>query len=231
MPRPQTINLSTLTPYVKKIVPKRTTKKVAMRPGGYPPRYREQGELLSLDGLGGSYALNDAGTCHCINLCQQGDDINMRHGRQITLKSVSLKGHVKPDQTPTSGNNVMQARIALVWDKNPNGVLATPAQIFDSADGHPKLDNRNRFTILKDWYIPIGASPLNANTWAWSQPSTIPINFYKKLNLKTIFKGTDAQIASISTGALLLVAYGVGGVGTPNSGTCTIVPRVRFTDK
>lgn len=239
MPRPQTVNLATVTPYVKKFVPKRiykkaipTTRVVAMRPGGYTANFR-QTELLSkdIDAGAAAFAFPANANFSLLNGTAQGDGVDERQGRQINLKSIQIKGTIQPYHgatVPVKEN--VKARMVVVLDKQANGVAPTWNAVFKSntSQSLPNLDNRYRFSILYDRTFPISYVQNSAGQITASTPRDWNVNFYKKLNMKTTYKGTDASIASVATNALYLVL--VVDDPTISVPECTVARRIRYTD-
>jgi len=226
MPTAETINVQTLTPYVKKFVPKRvyTAKPKATITHGYKSsRNQTKGELLANDtNITQNHV--QVGVMTLLNGISQGDDINNRKGRKINLKSFHIKGGIYT--LATSVADQLVARMALIYDKQSNGVAPTFAQVYSDSTGHAgstrNLDNRERFKVIfeKSWY---------------SGPNTsqcYPLDIYKSFNLDTVYKGTDDAIASIATGALYLFIWGADLADTANHGMQTrATARIRYMDQ
>jgi len=191
-------------------------------------------ELKYVDTAFAATGFNTTGSVNCVNLLAVGDDNTTRDGRQIVNKSLQIQGMVYPQDDTTVNSFV---RYLVVWDAQPNsGAIATPAQILTSASSYAftNLDNRERFTILKDRRMAVGR--VQVDTTATQSygiavgPGCQVVNEYIDLKaLKTIYSGTTAAIGSIATGALLLFF-----IGDTASGTSTPIfvgtTRLRFTD-
>lgn len=187
--------------------------------------YAGRQELKYVDTLGLSLACNTTGTVTCLNLLAVGDDNNTRDGRQITIKSVQLRGKLQTEDASTAQSNKLRAM--LVWDNaNNSGALPTIATILETASPYafPKIDNANRFTILKDYVTTVGGS-LASYSWG---PIFEDVEIYLKMNNVTQYSGTTAAIGSIANGSLLLVTIGDAIAGEATVLTCQT--RVRFTD-
>lgn len=175
-----------------------------------------------------SYVMDTTGTVTVLNSIDEGTGVSQRVGRKVCMKSVQLRGKVVPVDGVTSA---VMGRIMLVWDKQPNGVLATIANILSAAtsESYINLDNRERFVVLMDKHYGIGYYNTTATT-AVADNTIKVVNKYKRLPQGTdvIFDGTGGGIADINTGALLLVTIGdqVAGDGA----VAALVTRIRYTD-
>lgn len=192
---------------------------------------RSQPELKYNDLAKASYVCDTTGTVTALNLIAVGDDNSTRDGRQVTLKSCHIQGVIQPTDATTSEH---LARILVVWDSQANGALGTIATtttgILTAADSvsNTQLNNRDRYTILRDLRFAMGGFSTTA-TQSYSQtPNVQMVNEYIKLNHKVTYGGTAADIASLNTGALLLVTVAnvAAGAGSTFIGTT----RVRFSD-
>lgn len=202
----------------------RAPRTVYVKGAIYP---RNLPELKYVDVALANYVCDTTGTVTALNLLAIGDDNTSRDGRQVTIKSVQVRGIVK--QIDTACGPTL-CRVMLVWDNAVNsGTIATIAQILSAASScsFPLIDNSQRFTILWDHYVALG---LSVDTASQASNTSIPeaINYYKKLNLTTQYSGTTAAIGSIQNGALYLVTIGDQAAGA--GGNFQAVTRVRFTD-
>lgn len=226
---PRTIARGTFVPNV---VPMKTSSffkksiaskaKPAVRYGGYKTNPNMgKGELMSIDTGIGSICPN----VPIVQLCNgiaQGDDINNRKGRKITMKSVHLKGSLFTSLTAVTLQNV--SRVALVYDKACNGVALTAAEVYvitTNGNGIRLLDNRDRFTVIFDI----------AHASSAGSSMVASIDKFKKINLDTIYKGTTNAVASISTGSLYLIMWGDNLANTPDIGhELRAQLRIRYAD-
>lgn len=168
-----------------------------------------------------------------------------RVGRYINMSSIRLrmKFTCTWDISPftSSGNPAVATpptildsanfRYLIVYDKQPNGVLPSKAEIlrYQLADGSEAgiwdgmlaYDNMERFVILKDETMTVQVPPLQQifqYDTTVDPPKIIQavypkmtrerhVDVYLKLNLKTNFKSESQlrNIADLSTGALYLV--------------------------
>lgn len=146
-----------------------------------------------------------------LNGCAPGTGASDRIGRKIVIKSVSIKGYIYPDTTATFNN----PKLCLVWDRQPSAVAPVFTDIFDQVGGISSpfcpinLDNSRRFRILWSQVFDItGGATVTGSSAKF-------IDFYKKLNLTTVYNsGSAGTIADIESGALYLVFVGSQAAGT-----------------
>lgn len=136
----------------------------------------------------------------------EGIDDGQRIGRSINVERASWNIVVTGTTTgapPTQINSLMGvARFMVVWDKQPNGVLATVGDILETAAvagiSELNLDRNKRFVILSDQTKPL----------CWTLGHSQNIAIFKgsvKINRQAHYTGTTGVIGSISSGALLTV--------------------------
>lgn len=189
--------------------------------------YQSRKELKYVDIAAAGYACDTTGSVTLLSGIATGDDNNTRDGRQVTIKSVQLRGNIQP-QDDTSGPN--HARVMLVWDNAPNGTIATIANILtaSAATSFPLVNNSQRFTILYDHSFIQGKVSTTATQTFASGQMTDPIKVYLKMNNVAQYNGTGATIASVQNGALYLVT--IGDQAATAASDAYLATRVRFTD-
>lgn len=167
------------------------------------------------------FAMNNGAGVLLLNGCTRGTDIGNRVGREIMMKSIQMRFVVYAD---SAGIN-QTWHLAVVYDKQPNGVALAYTDVFRTGSGTAalrNLENRKRFRILKDWYECLSpvASDDSMKVYQW----------YAKCHLPVQFNSGDAgTIADIQTGSLYLVYMGSADAGTADCQMGGQV-RVRFTD-
>lgn len=193
--------------------------------------WKNKGELKTVDLDTANYQFDTTGSVTPLNLIAQGTDNTTREGRQVVITSCHIRALIQPTQAASQPS---LCRWLLVWDKQPNGALATVANILKQDSGSVSssqnplnLDNRERFIVLRDKGYSTGNQNLTATT-AVADSTTYYVNEYVKINAKTTFSGTTAAIGSIATGALLLVT--IGNRASPNAYLLGAGTRTRFTD-
>lgn len=177
---------------------------------------------------GSNYAGTTGQPGMLLNNITQGADARQRIGRKIQIKSIRVRvsARINDDfitQVPVTNNVLVQydtkslsyakgqsARLVLVWDKQPNGSIATSSMVFKAQNGKlgtdamMNLDYRDRFVILAD----------ETRALAPFGTGCVHFDIYKECDLTTIFSSTvaDQQISSIQSGALY--AFFLGDVET-----------------
>jgi len=218
-------------PYQNKKVVTTIQRAIPMRPGGFlQADIRQRGtqpELFSNDIATATYVADTTGAIVLLNGVAQGDDINNRHGRRIQNKSVHIQGFLAAVDATTVDS---LCRLMVVYDKQPNGVALTIADVLTAvtASAFNKLDNRDRFVVLADKKIPLGGTDNTATQAVGHSPGTIAVNIHRRINLPTTHIGTGATIASIGTGSIYMLTV---GTAAPNAGgKFTLDCRTRYTD-
>jgi len=200
----------------------RLTRRSAKIKGGIVP-YEGQKELKYVDTTLSTKLFDTTGSVSCLNLIAVGNDVSTRDGREVTIESVQLLGLIEPVDSATLNH---LARYMLVWDNAVNsGSIATMTDILTAArsTGYPNLNNRDRFTILYDAKIALGALAAQFQGLCFHK-----IDVSERVNAVTKYSGTTAAIGSIQNGGLLFVTIGDVAAGFGSEGT--IYARVRFTD-
>lgn len=183
-------------------------------------RYSLSQELKTID-VSPSLTVDTTGAVSLLNGCQRGTDYVERIGRELRLRSVD----VLLTAQVTSATGVDQIhRYLLVFDKQPNGVALTLADVLStpSVDAQLNLNNESRFRILADERYH-----LNASGEPGSQKA---VHIAQRLALRVRFNsGTAGTVADIATGSLYLITIGSIAAGA-TAGTLSGRSRVRFTD-
>lgn len=187
-----------------------------------------KGELKYVDLAAAAYSCSTTASVTMLNGIAVGDDNNNRDGRQIYVETCQIIGKLAPEDSLTSDTN---CRIMLVWDAQPNGAaIAGITDILVAATTHSmtNLNNRERFTILRDLVLPVGRTD-NTTTVAFAHSPTIhSVKWFTRIKRKTTYNTTTAAITAITTGALLLVT--VGDTAAGSGANFTAATRVRFRD-
>lgn len=157
-----------------------------------------------------------------------GDNDDNRDGNSVTLTALSVSGIIAAGSTQ-SGADI--ARMLLVYDNSPSGVLPLFSDIFasvgpgvtDAVVCAPNLGNRSRFSVLLDQRYTIDPSDSSRMR---------QIKLYKRLNLPCIYKsgaaGAGAGIGNMSQGVLYMFLLG-GNTGV--SASSTAVPYMKCEAK
>ena len=188
------------------VIPKRLPITIPLRM--FAPR---PGEMKSVDVPSTGIAFNTATTYSIglLNGVAPGTSRYQRIGNKITPQLVDFQAVM----INSGSTNNPFCRIALIWDKQPTGVLPTVDDIYQNvgalgATSTTAWPGRNMNTT--DRFITIASQdffllPNNANSGG---RHSYECRFIRSLkHLQQQFKGSDSLLASISTGALYAVAF------------------------
>lgn len=174
---------------------------------------------------------SNAGGSQLLTICQTGTDNNAnRIGRKITNKSVQYdlmwcasSGDLGTAAAWPEGAGV--CKWALVYDKQPNGALATWDDVFNSTTNiatpfcFKNYNNIDRFDILAIEEFEICVTGPNIQRKSRFVP----------MNLETRFDGTSNAITDVQSGCLLMV-YGDSNSTGAAAASLTGRIRVLYTD-
>lgn len=181
----------------------------------------EYGPEMKFKDVQTNQAATTTGATQLLNGILQGVDVQQRVGRKCVIKQIYLRGKVTLGGTPTTSS----ARILLVYDKQPNNAALTPTDVLAAVGANTatvsanQLNNRDRFVTVWDKVKTVNVAGTAEVFW----------KCFKKVNLPTIYSGTDDQIGSIASGALWLLIVGDIAAGATCPLTYTNV-RIRFLD-
>jgi len=161
-----------------------------------------------------------------LTLIPQGDTESTRDGRIAYIKSVQIRGRAA--MTPGAAATISPTvYLYLVLDTQANGAAAAITDVFTSNDmgaNMLNLNNSGRFRILKKWVIPFNVTA--GATTAYNSYA-VPVEFYKKCNIKVDWSSTTGAITEIRSNNLFLCAGAQGDAADDTvafAGTC----RLRF---
>lgn len=174
-----------------------------------------------------SYPTNTTGSITHLNIVPQGTTINSRVGKAYKCTSVAVRGQVQCDTTTT----LATAACYLVWDYQPNKVLAAITDVLDSvsSSSFPKRENALRFKIIKKWSYCLSGN----STTPSAAFQSYRIDDYVKLpsDCSTLLTSADSTgvIGDMINGALLFISVGNIAAGTAD-GNAVLGFRLNFTD-
>lgn len=214
-------------PYTRSVVSNRS--KSAVTTSMLKSMMSKISERKFVDFFLGDTNMVTGGVLYSLSTIATGNDFTNRIGRQIDVQNVTLRV-VSYQSTSNAGGTIVigtTVRVLLVWDEQPNLVLASTADLFfTGASGNidstsmMNLNNRARFHILADEFFDL------SNT---AGVSFHQFNVYRNINKKTEYAGTAANTNTISTGGLCLVILDTNGASmTPCA--YSFNARVIFTD-
>ena len=139
------------------------------------------------------------------------------------MKNIRIRGTLLPSAATVIGC----VRVAVVYDRQPNGAAAAVGDIFQDCtagaatnfDSGVNMSNKNRFTILRDQVFNIDAAQSIVHAIDWFIPC----------RLQAEYKASGGTIGDITTGSVLLVVGGLLG-GTGTVGFANFRSRIRYED-
>lgn len=157
------------------------------------------------------------GNLYIMNGIAKGDGVSERIGRKVTVRSIQLRGYLATN-TVTATMDVV--RVIIFVDRQVNAVAPTVAEVLQTAtfEQFRNLENRARFRILFSKAYAVG------NQYCQSY---VPIDWYKKISIPTIYSGTGATSASITTNGLYILLICEEAT---NPSRHSLRWRVRYTD-
>lgn len=170
-------------------------------------------EQKQITGTLATIALKDTGQCFHLDQVTQGTGVSQRLGQRHRVTGVTIYGAWEINVDASAD----QPGYMLVWDRQPNEVLANPGDILalgtDSSRAFPNIDNLGRFEILYRQTFsgsnaqagPTGNRQNNDNS-SWKIESFH--DFTAKRLIATQVIGGDGLIGDRTTGALILVGIG-----------------------
>jgi len=158
-----------------------------------------------------------------LNDILQGSTVYQRIGIKVLMKNIRIRGTLLPSAATVIGC----IRIAVVYDRQPNGAAAAVTDIFQDCtagaatnfDSGVNMSNKNRFTILRDQVFHIDAAQSLVHSIDWFIPC----------RLQAEYKASGGTIGDITTGSVLLVVGEVLG-GTGTVGFANFRSRIRYED-
>jgi len=153
------------------------------------------------------FNITNTGTVACVNAMVTGTGVQNFIGNQISVKSAAYRFELDLGTTPVATSG----RVLLIWDKQPNGSLATWADIFAFSTylSFSNVNTRDRFVILRNDQFSL--SPQGDQTLFFER--------FVNINMTTTFVNGQATTAVPQTGALL-IAY------IADQGTAANQPRI-----
>lgn len=187
---------------------------------------------------------DSTGTFTLLNGAVPGDNTQNRHGRKISLLSVSLRGYVYAYQGGTGPSNDF-LRLIVFYDRQPNGAAPAVSDLLQdtaqaggtttNALANINISNADRFKVLRDmyWSIPYAENVASAVTGprAWDVKPQSYKTFIKLGGMETHYNaGTAGTVADITTGSLYVLALGLNATVASQWKTA-FSARVRFHDQ
>lgn len=222
----------------KKPYPKRAPR-VYNRAAPSPPKSKvaqvNTQEQKVLNGSGSALTLKDSGQCFHLDQITQGVGASQRLGQKHKVTGVHLRGQ----WALPSGVHTDCVGYMLFWDRQPNEVLANPADILrisgtDSVRCFPNVDNAGRFVPLGRKQFTSSNASTNGTTGLQVKTESSDWNiddfwdFSTKNLVATQVLAGDGLIGDRTSGALILL--GIGGHAAASSANMNFNFRVFFED-
>lgn len=161
---------------------------------------------------------------HSLSSIAQGDDINMRNGRSIKVKSSNLKARIILDGLCESSI----VRIILFYDKSQKGSAVDMSDIYDVISGDDAINSfRNIITGTTQRY-----KILYNKTFALDKDykNQIYISNFQKLNHTIRWTGTSGNDSALGQGAMYLAAISTGPQTENFTARLFLKHRLRYVD-
>lgn len=186
----------------------------------------------------GTVRANTTGAFSLLSVPVLGSDFTNRIGRKILNKSLYIRGRVTITSAVTGAVNTIgcqQARMIIVVDNQPNGAAPATTDLLKQSlvESQLNANNRDRFKVIKDKTF-IFEPYINVTTATQAQSAvnraSYDIKCYKKLNVETIFNGTNGgTIGDVNSGAIYMFWIGSNIAGGSDV-SAILTTRIRFDD-
>lgn len=209
-----------------KFADRRTVVQVAARVARAQANGREKKYLSNAIA---TYNCDTTGSITDLCIIPQGNTVNTRNGKEISLKAVQVRGQVL-----AGTGSKERVCLMLVYDREPNAAAAVPVMTdilaAASSTALSNRDNAPRFKVIRRWEFNIVGTPGTASV---SEQSQHIVDEYVRLGPKYQIKwqasDTTGATAAKIKGNLLLVVVGnnANSAATP---TFVVNTRVDFQD-
>lgn len=198
--------------------------------------YDDAGLHIPLYGLAGAAADNGSLCAPLLTNALDG-----RTGNKITMKSILVEGVLQiPNANGVAFNaiNSGSITIAVVLDKQTNGVGIVPSNVYDNVSepfNRRVLENSARYTVLAKKVFPVTPSAMvvdGVGTCTVKYPAQ-QVTLQKKMNQQACFVQTapGGTVADIKSGSLSLLCFWSDSNGiTLGQPTFNWTSRVRYVD-
>lgn len=161
------------------------------------------------------------GFMHAISLIAEGDDYNVRDGKSILAKNLTLNMSCIHN---ASGDTQQIVRVMLILDKDSREAAPNVSDFVSSYNSLYAIDGSKhlkRYKILMDRKMYVGAS-------TDSFPSILERKYFFELNHHITFDDTTANQDAAQLGHLYVLT--IGSQLTNNYPTLAFTARLRFID-
>jgi len=162
-----------------------------------------------------------------LNCIRQGSTFYNRIGSKLQIQSV----RVSFDLTTTSAASAFAytARYILIYDRQPNGAFPAIADILGINDSGVSaaqpyasinIANRSRFSVIRDKVVEFDTA----------KNIISHVDEFCPFKCDVEYKANAGNIGDISTGAIYLLCFNGGGLGSPTPIISNIISRIRYLD-
>lgn len=193
--------------------------------------YGSSGELKHLD-TSMSGTLDATGeVISSINLVPQGNTGVTRVGSKFVIKKINIRGYT--GTSATAGGDFV--RLLLVHDKQANKANPAVLDILEtnSLMSFRNTSNKKRFTILRDWKVPLSSGGITTNFDANTRAYAKNYTFYEynnnncNIEIEYADANTDGAVTGLTSNNIVLV-----GIAQNDDATdFNFVARIKYTDK
>lgn len=158
-----------------------------------------------------TYGFATAGSITLLNGMAMGYDEGERIGREMFMDSIVIKGWKYPQSEAVL--NLENARTMLIYDKAPNGVAPTVADVLEevSVSSYYNWDNKDRFVVLYDRSDVLG--PFLGGYTGYAVNPGVTEHEEIPLGLGTTYGGSGSLISAMISGALFMLNIGSSSAG------------------
>lgn len=202
----------------------RGSSKAASRGFSIPQMaYEEKKFLDSSATLSASVA--GAASLH-LNAIPAGTGISERIGNHTQIKKIMMRGFLDQSGTSSATTENQKVVILIVYDKQTNKSTQAITDILEGGNdvnSYNKLENRDRFTVLKRVEYVFGAHSSSEPVG----PSIALVDEYIDVDLPTHYDGTNGTIGEITTGSVFCFVLS-SAAGVTSNLAATLNFRVRY---
>jgi hypothetical protein len=202
--------------------------------------------LKNFDRVAETYSVHNIGAIIPIMAPTRGNDEYQRIGRKTVTRSIFIRGklelwYLAQAPLPAIAGEIFYPstlnRIMLIVDWQPNGTIPAITDVLEEPypEAQLNLDNRKRFTVIKDECIvldPIYRTPPGYRNLFFGT-NMVPIKWYEKVHIETVYNNlSNNNETSIQSGAIYMLLIGNATYTLVNNLNQLVVStRCRFYDE
>lgn len=158
----------------------------------------------------------------------QGTTATSRYGDRTSIKSIRWNFRLNPG---TAQASCVTVRIVLFWDNQPNAANPSSPLPLLSANIYalPHPDYRYRFTILRDWMVPIQNIANNITGYSSNtNQDVVQRGYLRNLDFVSQFISNNGNVTDLASGALCMIFISDTAITTNNVPTVDGVCRCLY---